>query len=288
MTSPMATEVDALSRNALIDLGTRQPNPNRAVTLKRVIRSEWTKLRSVRSTLLGFTAAGAIAIVLGLVLSSVASSGSGSGTGGGHGGTTDPVSLSLSGFTISQLIVGVLGVLFVTSEYSSGMIRSTFSVVTRRGLVLRAKVIVFGAVSFASMTAVAFLAYFGGTALYKGHLVVPSITDPAVFRAVIGTGAYTMGIGLIGIALGFLLRSTAAAIGVLVAGVLIVPSLIGLIPGSIGTIAAEIMPSDAGSSFTTVSPGSNLLQPAVGALVFALWIVVLLGAAGLSLLQRDA
>ena len=288
MTNPMVTEVDALSSNGHIAPRMRPPDPNLAVTLKRVIRSEWIKFRSIRSTLLGFIVAGSIAIVLGLVLSSVASSGSGSGPGGGPNGKTDPVLLSLTGFSVAQLIVGVLGVLVVTSEYSSGMIRSTFSAVTRRVLVLRAKVVVFGAVSFVLMTIVAFLAYFGGTALYKGHLAVPSITDPAVLRAVIGTGAYTMGIGLIGIALGFILRSTAAAIGVLVAGVLILPSLIGLLPDSIGTVAAQIMPSNAGSSFTTVSPGSNLLQPAVGAIVFALWIVLLMAAAALSLLRRDA
>jgi ABC-2 type transport system permease protein len=258
------------------------------VTLGRVVHAEWIKLWSVRSMIVGFVATAIVAVGLGMVFSSVAANGGMPGPGPDGGFGTDSVSLSLAGFNIAQLIVGVLGVLVVTSEYGTGMIRTTFSAVTRRTRVLQAKTIVFGVVSLAGLSAVALVAFFGGQAVYSGSGAVASIGDPGVLRAVLGTAVMTAGIGVIGVGLGFLLRSTAGAIGVLVGTLLVVPRLAGLLPGSIGDVLTEILPSNAGSAFSSVTSSSSTLSPTVGFLVFAAWVVGVLVAAAVAVRRRDA
>jgi ABC-type transport system involved in multi-copper enzyme maturation permease subunit len=277
---PSSIESAAISRRS--DDGAR-------VTLGRVVRSEWIKFWSVRSIIVGFIATAVVAVGLGMLFSSVA--GTADGPGGGPGAPElgiDSVSLSLAGFNIAQLIVGVLGVLVVTSEYATGMIRTTFAAVTRRATVLQAKTIVFGAVSVVVLSIVAVLSFFGGQAVYGGSMPVTSIGDPGVLRAVLGTAVLTAGIGLLGVALGFLLRSTAGAIGVLMALVLVVPTLVGLLPESISDVLTKILPSNAGAAFTSVTPDSSLFSPTVGFVVFAAWVVGLLAAATVVVRRRDA
>ncbi len=263
--------------------------PGAAVTHRRVFRSEWIKLRTVRSTTIGLGLAALAAVLLGVMFSSIAGS---DGTGGGGPGpamrSSDPVTLSLAGFTLTQLIVGVLGVLVVTAEYSTGMIRTTFAAVTRRLSVLEAKAVVFGGVTLALMTVVAFIAFFVGQAAYTGSGATAAITDSGVLRAVLGVAVYTAGIGVMGVALGFLLRSTAAGVGVLLATILVVPLLVGLVPGTIGDWLYKLLPSQAGSAFASVSSSSDLLSPGAGALVFGVWLVGLLVAAAVVVRRRDA
>ena len=272
------------------DHGTVERTPGTRVTHRRVFRSEWIKLRTVRSTTVGLGLAALAAVLLGVMFSSIA--GSGGTTGGAGPGpamtSSDPVALSLAGFHLTQLIVGVLGVLVVTAEYSTGMIRTTFAAVTRRLSVLEAKVVVFGGVTLAVMAVVAFIAFFAGQAVYTGSSATAAITDSGVLRAVLGTAVYTAGIGLMGIALGFLLRSTAAGVGVLLAGILVIPLLVGLVPGTIGDWLYKLLPSQAGSAFTSVTSQSDLLSPGAGALVFGLWLVGLLVAAAVVVRRRDA
>ncbi len=292
----MATTIDTTSTliddiaSAAPDHGTVERTPGARVTHRRVFRSEWIKLRTVRSTTIGLGMAALAAVLLGVMFSSIA--GSGGTTGGGGPGpamtSSDPVALSLAGFHLTQLIVGVLGVLVVTAEYSTGMIRTTFSAVTRRLSVLESKVVVFGGVTLALMTVVAFIAFFVGQATYTGSGVTAAITDSGVLRAVLGTAVYTAGIGIMGIALGFLLRSTAAGVGVLLAGILVIPLLVGLIPGTIGDWLYKLLPSQAGSAFTSVTAQSDLLSPGAGALVFGAWLVGLLVAAAVVVRRRDA
>ena len=138
------------------------------------------------------------------------------------------------------------------------------------------------------MAVVAFIAFFVGQATYTGSGVTAAITDSGVLRAVLGTAVYTAGIGIMGIALGFLLRSTAAGVGVLLASILVIPLLVGLIPGTIGDWLYKLLPSQAGSAFTSVTAQSDLLSPGAGALVFGAWLVGLLVAAAVVVRRRDA
>lgn len=214
----------------------------------------------------GLVAAAAAAILLGVLISSATGSATvGPGGGGAPPGTgTDALPLSLAGFRIAQLVIGCLGVLVVTSEYATGMIRATFAAVTNRLTVLRAKVLVFGAVTIVVTSVAALISFAGGHAVYQGGGALSSISDPGVLRVILGMALYTTGFGLIGIALGFLLRSTAAAIGALVAALMVVPVLIGLLPGTATELWSKYLPTNAGSAFTTLNSGSQQLSPGAG------------------------
>lgn len=251
-----------------------------AVTERRVIRSEWIKLWSVRSMIIGFGFAAAVAIGFGAIFSSAGSA--------RRGELVNPVQLSLAGLNLSRLIIGVLGVLVISAEYSSGLIRTTLATVRSRVAVLRAKVVVFGAATAGVATVAAFTAFFVGQALYTGARGSAAISDPGVLRAVIGAAVYCVGVGLLGLALGFLLRSTAGAIGVLFATLLLIPGLAGLLPWSWSETATKYLPSNAGEAFASLRQASDQLTPWTGLVVFTLWVVAMLAGAGLVLVRRDA
>ncbi len=259
------------------------------VTQWAVTKAEWIKLRSVRSNLIGVAAAAVVLVLLGMLFAALGDSGQGPGGAGGPGGTaTDSLSLIFGGMTLSQLIIGVLGALFVASEYTSGLIRTMFGAVGRRTLVLRAKAIVFGGATWLVMTIGGFAAFFAGNAVYSGSFATYSIGEPGVLRAVLAVGFYGGCVALIGIALGFLLRSTASAIGVLVGMLMLAPVLVGLLPGPLSDTLTKILPSKAGDAMMSVASPDNLLSPGLGFLVLVIWVVGLLGTAAVTLRRRDA
>jgi ABC-2 type transport system permease protein len=255
----------------------------RAVTQWSVTKAEWIKLRSVRVNVVGIVAAAVALVILGVLFSAFG------GTDQGPRGTVaDSVSLVFGGITLSQLIIGVLAALFVGSEYASGLIRTTFGAVGRRTRVLRAKAIVFGGATWLAMTIGAFGAFFAGSAVYGGDLSSYSIDDPGVLRAVLSAGFYGACVALIGIAVGFLLRSTAAAIGVLLGLLMLAPLLVGLLPGTVGDTLTKILPSKAGDAMMSVTSPDGLLSPWLGFAVLVAWVIGLLAIAGVTLRRRDA
>ena len=262
-----------------------------AVTQRRVIRSEWIKFRSVRSWTIMAAVAALLMIAFGALAASVASGAvatTGPRPGGGPFAATDPTAISLSGTTLTQLIVGVLGVLFISNEYANGMIRATFAAVPRRLPVLWAKVIVLAG-SLVVLMVVAGLASFLLGQLILGDGKNTTLGADGVLRAVLGSGLYLAGIGVLGIAVGALLRNTAGAISVVVATLLIVPGLARLIlPEDWNTTITPYLPSSAGSAFTSVTGSDTLLGPAAGAAVFIGWLVVLLAGAAIMIRRRDA
>jgi ABC-2 type transport system permease protein len=274
---------------APIAAGVERQRLGHRVTQWAVTKSEWIKLRSVRSNLIGIAAAAVVLVLLGILFAALGDSGQGPGGAGGPGGSaTDSLSLIFGGTTLSQLIIGVLGALFVASEYTSGLIRTMFGAVGRRTLVLWAKAIVFGGVTWLAMTIGAFAAFFAGNAVYTGSFPTYSIGDPGVLRAVLAVGFYGGCVALMGIALGFLLRSTASAIGVLVGTLMLAPVLVGLLPGSLGDTLTKVLPSKAGDAMMSVTSPDTLLSPGLGFLVLVIWVVALLGAAAATLRRRDA
>lgn len=248
-------------------------------------KAEWIKFRSVRSNLITLVAAGVALVAFGALFSSLAGNG---GAVPPNGGGSDSLSTAFGGLNVSQLILGVLGALFVASEYSTGLIRTMFAAVATRVPVLRAKAIVAGAGAWVVMTAAAFVVFFVGQAVYSGTAPTYSLSDDGVLRSVVGVGVYGAGVVLIGIALGFLLRSTAAAIGTLVGTLMLAPVLVGLLPDSIASPLGKILPSNAGAAFTTVVQNSDRLTPTVGFAVFAGWVLGLLSVAVVVLRRRDA
>ena len=248
-----------------------------------VIRGEWIKFWSVRSTKSTLLTAGVITVVFGMIFSALADS---SEAAGPAARLTDPLDLALAGMGLSEMIVGVLGVLLVAGEYSTGLIRTTFAAVGRRTKVLWAKAAVLGASVFAMAAIAVTAAAVLGQAVYAGDLATIALTD--AFDMIAGAVVYLTGIGLIGLALGFLLRSTAAGIATLIGGVFIGPNMLNLLPDSITDVFMKYLPSEAGSAMMTQVNDPDLLSRGAGYVVFIAWVVGLLGLAGYLLGKRDA
>lgn len=254
------------------------------VTLPRVIRSEWIKLRSIRSTIvtLGLTAAAVIATG---VLVSMLSNGVPIAAEGES--IYDPAGNSLFGATFAQLVLGVLGALVMTSEYSTGLIRTTLTAVPRRLPVLWAKVIVVAAAAFATMVVSLSVAFFVGQAVYSGGGPSASLSDPGVLRAVLAAALFPTVIAVMGVGFGALMRHTATAIGILVAILFIVPVLFETLGGFWGR-ASEYLPGEAGQAMITVVTYSGDMSPGRALLVLIGWIGALLAAGTIALKRRDA
>ena len=254
------------------------------VRTRNVVHGEWIKFWSVRSTSITLIAAGITTVVFGMIFSAVAESGG--ETPGPAAFLTNPVDVALGGVGLTEMIVGVLGVMVVAGEYSTGLIRTAFAAVGHRGRVIRAKVAVLGTSVFAVMAAAVTGAVVAGQAVYAGSEPTVPVTD--VLDVILGTTVYLTGIGLIGIALGFILRSTAAGIGTLVGGVFIGPNLLNLLPDSITDVFMKYLPSEAGSAMMTQVSDPDLLSRGAGYAVFGAWVIGLLAVAGALVRQRDA
>jgi hypothetical protein len=198
-------------------------------------------------------------------------------------------SSTLQGYHLGELLIGALGVLFVTAEYSTGMIRSTLAAVPKRTPVLLAKLAVFVGVVAVVMIPVSVVTFASAQGLISHTRVGYSLGDPGVARVVIGTGIYLTLIGVIAASIGWLIRNTAGAIVTYIAVVLIVPGILGGLLGNWGAHVAQYLPSRAGESFSTtfVDSGPNL-KPWTGLAVMCLWAVGLLAIALVQLRHRDA
>ncbi|MEM9035541.1 MAG: ABC transporter permease [Actinomycetota bacterium] len=253
------------------------------VTTLRVIRSEWIKFWSVRSTSITLLAAGIATVVFGMIFSAVADSDDAAGP---TALLSDPVDIALGGIGLTEMVIGVLGVMVVAGEYSTGLIRTAFAAAGRRSKVIFGKVAVVAAGVFAVSAVAVTAAIALGQAVYAGDLDTVPVTD--VLDVIFGTTVYLVGIALIGIALGFVLRSTAAGIGTLVGGVFIGPNLLNLLPESVTDVFLKYLPSEAGSAMMTQVSDPDLLSRGAGYAVFAAWVVGLLALAAFLVQRRDA
>ena len=254
------------------------------VTLRRVIRSEWIKFWTLRST---WAVLGA-AVVGMLVLAVVVAYNTRHLTSNLQANDIAPSS-TLQGYFLGELLIGALGVLFVSGEYSTGMIRSTLVAVPRRLPVLWAKLVVFVTITAVSMVTVSIVAFVSAQALLSHYRTGFSLSDPGVLRVVIGTGVYLTLVGMIGAALGWIVRSTPGALVTYFAIVLVLPVLFGDALGNWGKEVAQFLPGQAGASFSTSIPESSYsLSPWVGLLVLAGWVAVALAIAAGVLRRRDA
>lgn len=292
--TPMTTNLDTTITDTTTDTTTNTgddavrtdatvPPSGGRVRTWNVARGEWTKFWSVRSTKFTLLAAGVVTVVFGMIFSAVAESGEAAGPATL---LTDPLDLALAGMALGEMIVGVLGVLIVAGEYSTGLIRTTFAAVGRRTKVLWAKSAVLATSVFAMAAVAVTAAVVLGQAVYAGDLPTVPVAD--ALDVILGAVVYLTGIGLIGLALGFLLRSTAAGIAVLVGGVFIGPNLLNLLPESITDVFMKYLPSEAGSAMMTQVTDPELLSRGTGYVVFIAWVIGLLGLAGYLVRKRDA
>jgi ABC-2 type transport system permease protein len=262
--------------------------PELKVTQLRVLRSEWTKFRSLRSTVWTLLTALVLMIGIGALFSAVNASQYHTFSPA-QMASFDPISVSLAGTTFAVIAFGVLGVLTMSGEYGTGMIRSSLTVVPRRLPVLWAKLGVFAGVVLAASLAASFAAFWLGQALLSGHHLGVSITSPDALRSVIGAALYITVSGLIGVTLGALFRNTAAGIATFTGVFFVLPPLATLLPSSIGDHLTKYLPSNAGSAIFGGTDGvSNALSPWTGFAVLCGYAVILIAAAAWRLRHSDA
>jgi hypothetical protein len=244
----------------------------------QVARMEWIKLRSLRSTwwVLAVTVAGAIGIAVAVGVNT-------------KDEAADLTNNALAGISLGLLLIGVLGVLAMTGEYSSGMIQATLAAVPNRPLVLAAKAVVFGVVALAVGEAAGFIAFFAGAASLPARIPAPALGQPGVLRAVVLSGTGYCLVGLIGLGLGAIIRHTPAAIAVLVGGVYVVAQFVAALTQS---LMAYLPIAIVANSLTVAQPVTadqvQFLSPWAGLGVLCLYAAVALGIGAWLLARRDA
>jgi len=241
---------------------------------RHVARMEWIKLRTLRSV--RWTLLFALAGMIGIGIAA------GFNTRNPRGDVTNNI---LVGGALGSVLFAVLGVLVMTSEYSSGTIRATLAAIPRRPLVLAAKAAVFGLVALAAGEFVTFADFLAGAAFVHGGVPRPALSQPEVLRAVALSGAYLALVGLIGLALGTIIRHGAAAIATLV-GLVFVAPLAGLAATPAGRYLPELIYANSMGATKPVA-GFNL-SPWAGLGIICAYAAVLLAAAGWLLVRRDA
>jgi hypothetical protein len=250
-----------------------------------VLRSEFCKLRSVRSTFWALAAAVVFNVAVAVLLAAFLP-----GRLSAHEkAALDSVRVSLGGLHLSQVAIGPLGVLAVTSECSSGMIRATLAAVPQRRLMLAAKTLVLAAAALITGIGASFAAYLIFQAfLPAGDALRTSLTGPGVLRAVTGAGLYLAVLGLLGFGLGAVIRSSAGAVAALF-GLLFVPTLlVALLPQSWQDTIGPYLPMNAGDAIYTVRHQAHTLQPWAGFGVFCLYAAAALVAGFILISHRDA
>jgi ABC-2 type transport system permease protein len=254
-----------------------------------VVRAEWTKFWSVRSTMYTFIALVVVTIGISALLC-LAVAANWSDIKPADRAQIDPVSQSLSGIFLGQMAIIVLGALAISSEYSTGGIRTTLTAVPQRLRLLGAKALVLTVMAFAAGLVTMFPSFWLGQrvlATADAHPPIDvSLGDPNVLRAVLGGALYVAACGLLGFALGALLRHTAGAITVAIGIVFILPIVANFLPGTWGDNVGKVL--NAGGAISNTRHIDGQLAPWTGYAVFSLWWIVLLALAGVLIRRRDA
>ncbi|MET8625125.1 ABC transporter permease [Kitasatospora sp. NPDC004669] len=267
----------------------RPARPAYKVTALRVLRSEWAKLWSLRSTWITLGLALLFLVAFGLIAAFQFKSRITSGRPMDRDfASASALSLSLFGTNFAQLALGVLGVLVAAGEYSTGMIRSTLAAVPRRLPVLWSKAAVYGVIALVLGTVGVFATFVADSGILSSTRAAMTLSDAGVVRGLLGAGLYLGLVGVIGVALGALLRSVAGGISVLVASLMLIPGLVSLLPSSWQDHISPYLPSHAGEAMFALHHDTTTLSPTAGLLVFLGWTVLALAGAAVRLVRTDA
>jgi ABC-2 type transport system permease protein len=257
------------------------------VTFPGVLLSEWTKLRTVRSTAWSLGIGILLTIAFPILFAFVTSS---------HWGTMSPqeradrhpLDIALAGVNVAQLAIAVLGVLLITAEYSTGSIRSTFTAVPRRLPVLWAKLLDYAVVSFVLLVPAVLVSFFASQAILARHDILQiSFTQPGVARAVIGGALYVTLVGVFALALGAIVRNTAGGIASFAAIFFVLPPLMNVLPLSWNHAISQYLPLESGGQLFALHHGAHTLRPLTGGLVFGAYCVAAIALAAVLLVRRD-
>lgn len=269
-------------------MSTQAPSmPAGRVTMKGLVRSEWTKLATLRSTMwtLGMTA------FVGLAASAAATavtSARWATEPAADKAAFDPIEVSLVGAYLGgTLMLGVLGILVVSGEYSTGTIRATLAAAPRRPMVLAAKVLVFGTITLVVAAVVAFAGFLLGQALLNTPAPHATLSSPGALRAVVGTGLYLCAVGLLALGIAVVVRHTAGAISAYVGVLLVLPIIFEALPEPLQYQVERLLPLSIGSAIIN-DPTPHAFGPWVGLLILCAYTVLSLVLGTLMLVRRDA
>ena len=258
------------------------------VTQARVAASEWTKFVSLRSTRWSLGIGVLLTILFPVLFAFVTRS---------HWGTMSPheradrspLDIALAGVNVAQLAIAVLGVLVISGEYSTGMIRSTLIAVPKRLPVLWAKIGVYAVVSFVLILPAVLVAFFASQAILNGkHILQISFGDPGVARSVIGGAVYVMLVGIFALGIGAIVRSTAGGISTFAGIFFVLPPLMNILPTSWNNAITQYLPSEAGRQLFSLTHGAHSLSPLAGGLLMLGYCAVVVAVAAVLLVRRDA
>jgi ABC-2 type transport system permease protein len=256
------------------------------VTFAGALRSEFTKIRSVRSTYWTLLAMFVVVVGFGALASA------GAAHGGPHGPNFDPARQSLAGLYVGQLIIGVLGVLVISSEYSTGMIRTTLTTNPHRGVMIAAKGVVFTLVALVTSLVTSFAAFFLGQALMSSDHISTTIGSPNVLRAVIGGALFLTACGVLAFGLGLLIRHSAGGIGAVVGLLFVVTILVSFLPETWQNHVDKWIPALAGGQVwmaTAQPPGDTpMFGPWPSFAILCGYAAIAVAAAVILFRKRDA
>jgi ABC-2 type transport system permease protein len=258
------------------------------VTQARVILSEWTKLHSLRSTRWSLLVAIVLTIGLPAIFAAVTSS-HWAHMSPREQADRHPLDFALGGVNLSQLAIGVLGVLIITGEYATGMIRASFTAVPKRLPVLWAKIVVFAVVSFALMLPSVLISFWVSQAiLHNIPELQTSLSAHGVLRSVVGGALYLTLFGVFCLALGAIVRNTAGGIAAFVALFFVIPPLLNVFPASWQNAINPWIPNSAFRSIFQLTHGPHSLSPAGGLAVSLAYVAFAVAVAAILLVRRDA
>ncbi|UFQ16639.1 MULTISPECIES: ABC transporter permease [Streptomyces] len=243
-----------------------------------ILRSEWHKLRTLRSTWITLFTAAALVIAVGITMGA---------TYDGDDSEIDTVVFTLLGTQLSQICLAVLGILVTAGEYSTGMIRASLTAVPRRLPVLWSKAAIFTAVAFTVSWTTNVITFLTAQIWLTGTDKELSLTDDGVLGALTGSAAALTLLGLIALGLGALLRSVPGAIGAFVACVLILPEVLGMLPFGAVESALRHFPVQAAGSLGSLTRVENTIAPGTALVTLTLWAAAIITTASLLLKRRD-
>lgn len=251
----------------------------------QVVRSEWTKIRSVASTVWTLSLAVVVTIALGMLISAL-SRDEFDGTSARERFSLDPTFISFAGMSLGQLAMVVFGVLVVSNEYSTGMIRTSLAAVPQRGVFLSAKLAVATALALLVSLVTSFAAFFLGQAMLGEHRA--SLGDEGVLRAVIGGGLYMTLIAVFSMGVATMLRSPMLSLGILVPFFFLISTVLGYVDAT--KKVARFLPDQAGSRIMRVVPpvDDTPYGPWGGLGIMVLWVLAALVGGYVLLRRRDA
>lgn len=271
---------------AITSTGPLSPGPQPpTIGFGNVLRSEWTKLRSVRSAYWTAGSAVVAALVLGIFVCARTAHYIKIGNQSLHG--FDATLTSLNGLYVAQVAVGALGVLSISGEYGTGMIRATLAAVPQRRAVLAAKGLVFAVATLIACEILSFAAFGIGQALLAPAHAGASLSQPGVLRATVGGGLYLTAVGMLGFGLGALIRHTAGALSAFFGILFALTAVTDLLPTSWRNDVINYMPANAGSQILTVLHPPGALSPWTGLGVLCLYALAANAAAAVLITRRD-